>query len=409
VGWRISRREKAILLLALLLVLVGVIQAALAAKYLILDAGLSEVSIVSPPSGWIVETGQPLSVQVVVTGRGLVRSELLVDGQAIDAISSPRVGGASVWSVAYSWVASPAGQHRLSARAFDISGHVTESRFVVVAVGPGGTIAFSSRRAGSYEIYSMRTDGSELARLTSGEGEKRQPSCAKKGALLFALSSGGQASEVCLQEPQATYAQNLTSSLGGDYWPRWAPQERTIAFVSDRYGPSQLFLMDSEGGRQTQLTTEDFPLDHPSWSPDGSTLLVAGQREDNWDIFSVTARDGSMTRLTDDIGQDLQPAWSPRDGEIAFVSDREGSRQIYLMQPDGSDQRRITAFPRGAELPQWSPDGEWILCVAYTGQGSGLDGREIYLLTRDGSDPMRLTDNAFDDTEPVWCEGQGAP
>jgi hypothetical protein len=44
--------------------------------------------------------------------------------------------------------------------------------------------------------------------------------------------------------------------------------------------------------------------------------------------------------------------------------------------------------------------------VAYTGRGSGLDSREIYLMRRDGSDQMRLTDNAFDDTEPAWCEWQ---
>ena len=403
-GWRISRRELAILLLALLVVLVCLLGGALAAYYVFLEAGVSEVSIVSPPSGWIVEAGQPLVVQVLVTGRGLVRSELLIDGQAIDTVPSPRVAGGTVWSIAHAWFASPAGLHRLSARAIDSSGVATESRSVVVGVAPAGTIAFASRRTGSYEIYSMRTDGSELTCLTGGDGEKRQPSCATTGELLFALSSGGQASEICLLEPQATFAQNLTSSLGGDYWPRWAPEAQAIAFVSDRYGPSQLFVMDSDGGQQKQLTTEDFPLEHPSWSPDGSTLLVAGQREDNWDIFSISARDGGMTRLTDDVGRDLQPAWSPGGEEIAFASDREASWQIYLMQADGSDQRRITSFPRGAELPQWSPDGEWILCVAYTGQGTGLNGREIYLLRRDGSDPMRLTDNAFDDTEPTWCE-----
>jgi TolB protein len=74
------------------------------------------------------------------------------------------------------------------------------------------------------------------------------------------------------------------------------------------------------------------------------------------------------------------------------------------MQADGTEQRRLTSFRAGAEQPQWSPDGQWIVFVGYAGYEEGLNAREIYIMRPDGSDQMRLTDNVFDDTEPSWCQ-----
>jgi len=271
-------------------------------------------------------------------------------------------------------------------------------------VAPPGRIAFSSNRTGAYQIYTMRTDGLELGAVTMGPEQKREASCRAGGLMLYTATPDDGASDIWLMELETGERSNLTSGLGGERWCRWAPDETAVAFISDRYGPSQLFLMNPDGSGQVQVTREEFPTMQPSWAPDGSAVLVAADREGNWDIFSVDVDGGSFTRLTSDPGDDLEPAWSPDGDEIAFTSNRDGNQQIYIMKVDGSAPQRITAFPLGAEQPRWSPDGEWIVCVAYTGRGERLGAREIYLMRRDGSDQMRLTDNAFDDTEPDWCE-----
>ena len=402
---RTTHGEKGILaLLSLLAVLVCLVLGISVVAYVFFGASVAEVRIASPAHGWIVVAGESVIVHAVSTGRGLIRSELLVDGIVVDSIPSPGVTELTDWSISHSWVAQPQGQHRVSVRVSDISGEAIESQSVVVAVAPPGRIAFSSNRTGSYEIYTMRTDGGDVLRLTRGEGQNREPSCGRAGSLLYTSSAVGGGSDVWLVEHESDEGSNLTASLGGDHSPRWSPDDESIAFISDRYGHSQLFLMNADGSGQFQLTRREFPVEQPSWAHDTTALLFASDEDDNWDIFVLSVEGQSTTRLTDDHGQDWQPAWSPRGDEIAYTSNREGSQQIYIMNADGSEQRRITAFPLGAEQPLWSPGGEWIVCVAYTGSGERIDAREIYLIRRDGSDQMRLTENAFDDTEPTWCQ-----
>ena len=402
---RKPRPENGILiLLGVLSVLVCLALGSLVVACELRNAGVSHVQILAPPNGTIIARGETLAVHVASAGRGLVRSELVVDGEVVDSVSSPRVGGLTDWSITHSWQAEQLGQHRVSARVFDLAGGATESASLVVAVPPPGGIAFSSNRTGAYQIYTMQTDGLGLAAVTTGPEQKREASCRAEGLLLCTATTDVGASDIWLLELETGERLALTSGLGGDRWSRWAPDATAVAFISDRYGPSQLFIMNPDGSGQVQVTREEFPTMQPSWAPDGSAVLVAADREGNWDIFSVDVDGGSFTRLTSDPGDDLEPAWSPDGDEIAFTSNRDGNQQIYIMKADGSAPQRITAFPLGAEQPRWSPDGEWIVCVAYTGRGERLGAREIYLMRRDGSDQMRLTDNAFDDTEPDWCE-----
>jgi TolB protein len=409
-GWRGVRKPiprpgiGILVLLGLLFALVCLALSVIALTYVSVGAGASQVSILSPANGFIIAEGETVVVHAVSSGRGLLRSELLVDGVVADAVSSPRIALVGDWSVSHSWHAELPGQHRLSVRVSAVSGGAIESRSVVVAIPPPGAIAFSSNRTANYEIYRMRTDGRQLTPMASGRGQEREPACGDQGRLLFTLVADDGGSDVWLLDLQTGRESNLTSSLGGDRCPRWAPDEGTIAFVSDRYGPSQLFLMNPDGSGQYQSTQEDFAVEQPSWAPDGSALLFSGHREGNWDIFTISSDGESATRVTEDPAQDWQPAWSPSGDEIAFASNRDGNQQIYVMQADGSGARRITAFPLGAEQPRWSPDGQWIVCVAYTGLGEGLNAREVYILRRDGSDQIRLTYDAFDDTEPDWCD-----
>jgi len=372
--------------------------------WIFLTRDVFQVQIVSPPDGFITREGETVVVQAAATGLGLVKAELWVDGVLVEKSANPGGAGMTIWSVTYRWVSQGQGQHQLSVKAYGLLGRVLASPSVVVGVVPWGRIVFASDRDGNYEIYTMHTDGRDLTRLTHGPEQDLEPSCNSAGYVLFASSAIGEGTDVWLVDPDSHGQMNLTTALGRDYRPRWSPDNGTIAFISDRYGQSQLFLMNPDGSGQFQLTREDTYVEQPSWAPDGSTLLFTTKRDGNQDIHSISLNGETVSRLTDDPAQDWYPAWSPRGDWIAFVSNREGSHQIYVMRADGTEQRRLTAFRAGAEQPQWSADGEWIIFVAYTGQGERFRAREIHIMRPDGSDQMRLTDNAFDDTGPSWCE-----
>ena len=51
-----------------------------------------------------------------------------------------------------------------------------------------------------------------------------------------------------------------------------------IAFVSDRDGSFDIFVMNADGTDQTNLTrTADWEEDHPAWSPDGSRIAYCSR------------------------------------------------------------------------------------------------------------------------------------
>jgi dipeptidyl aminopeptidase/acylaminoacyl peptidase len=199
----------------------------------------------------------------------------------------------------------------------------------------------------------------------------------------------------------------FTAGLKQDTQPRWSPDGQTLAFVSNRSGSKQIWLIDARGGEPWQLTRHAADVLDPVWSPDGGRLAfvadgAAARRElvvpDETDdrrriirvgeyrhradgrgyfgtyrrhIWLVDAATGATFQLTDGSADDGSPTWSPSGEEIAFVSDRSpardwhwGGESIHVVNVATGEVRRLTAENGRAAHPSWSPDGRFI---AYPG------------------------------------------
>lgn len=88
----------------------------------------------------------------------------------------------------------------------------------------------------------------------------------------------------------------------------------------------------------------------PSISPDGSQVAFMSQREGNWDIYVINIDGSNLRRITTDAADDGLPIWSPDGQAIAFVSNRGGPWAVWAMTPNGSGQRQLFTY-------QGSPDG----------------------------------------------------
>ena len=234
----------------------------------------------------------------------------------------------------------------------------------------------------------------------------------------------------------------LTDRRGDDESPAWSPDGKHIAFVSNRDGNENIYVIDSDGKNDKRLT--DLPDDDTAksfvWSPDGKRIAFVAftGRGHGYDIF-VMDRDGSnLTRLAngdsptwspdgkyiayrtfaryrqsvifmvDSDGKDhhyilghlghfYSPVWAPLGGHIAFVYNRDGNENIYVMDSDGKNDKRLTDRRGDDRSPAWSPDGKHIAFV------SNRDGnRDIYVMDRDGSNLTRLTNHRGDDESPAW-------
>jgi dipeptidyl aminopeptidase/acylaminoacyl peptidase len=174
--------------------------------------------------------------------------------------------------------------------------------------------------------------------------------------------------------------------------PSWAPDGRRLAFMSNRDGNEEIYVLDTETGVQTRLTFNPAQDHDPTWSPDGTQIAFASDRDGNQEIYVIPAAGGPERRLTVDPALERQPAWSSR-GVIAFASDRTGDFEIYVMDDQGGGVTRLTQDP-GADIdPSWAPDGSQI---AYT-----HDNAAIYAIDATGQNRRLITASGYEHF-PAW-------
>jgi TolB protein len=215
-----------------------------------------------------------------------------------------------------------------------------------------------------------------------------------------------------------------------------------IAFLSDRDGSPELYVMNPDGSGQTRLTSNSNPEFDPVWSPDGTSIVFSSTVDGNQDIYLINADGSGLGRLTNNPASDRNPAWSPDGSQVVFSSQRDAvpdfegpPPELYIMNNDGSQPTRLTnnttsdycpwwssvndliafssfffsydtvridAIPAAGSqstqlidtpgddyCPRWSPDGSMIAFVL----SSGSDTEDIFVANADGSDLTNLTDN----------------
>ncbi len=159
---------------------------------------------------------------------------------------------------------------------------------------------------------------------------------------------------------------NLTMTPGiHERSSKWSPDGRTIAFISDRSGTEEIWLMNQDGtGEPSQLTTGGDTYKYEiRWSPDGSKILWNDKmlRLSFVDVASkaVTVAD------TDKDGEIVQFAWSPDSRWIAYGRfEAEGSNRIYLYSLDSKKTLPVTDTWYNSGDPSFSRDGKYLFFVS---------------------------------------------
>ena len=172
-------------------------------------------------------------------------------------------------------------------------------------------IAFSSTRDGNSEIYTCRTDGKNLRRLTNHS--------------------------------------RIDSS------PSWSPDGKQIAFISDRSGQPMIYIMNSDGSNVHRLTSSiNAYEDSPCWSPRGDRIAFVILFDRSFDIATASPSGDDTVILTSGAGSNENPRWSPDGLKIVFSSTRLGGKNIFIINSDGSNVRPLTK-DNNSFSPAWAP------------------------------------------------------
>lgn len=123
----------------------------------------------------------------------------------------------------------------------------------------GADIVFLSGRGGTPQIYRMNIDGTDVARLTTGEGDCANPSWNPDGQhIAFSWTRGFEPGNfnIFIMDVASQELIQLTHGAGRNENPNWAPDGVHLVFSSKRGRTSQIFTMLADGTGLQQLTTQ---------------------------------------------------------------------------------------------------------------------------------------------------------
>lgn len=160
-------------------------------------------------------------------------------------------------------------------------------------------------------------------------------------------------------------ALRLTIHPAYEAYPRFSPDGSQIAFVSDRYGNDDIFVMGADGSSPRRLTYHSTDDDLGGWTPDGRLLFQTRrtyvQVEREREFYEVSTRGGTPNRVLDAVGS--EPRMSPDGRFIAFVfgTDPEfrkgyhgsANRNIWLYDTEARSYAQLTKFDGNDFLPVW--------------------------------------------------------
>lgn len=301
---------------------------------------------------------------------------------------------------------------------------------------------------GTFKLVDWSSIGAEFLVKAKGGVEGNSVSLE---IFLYAVASGKQllakrykANEDSLRKMAHTISNDILFALTG----KKGPFTSKIAFVSDKTGKKEIYVMDYDGHKPIKVTSRFSHAMAPGWSPDGKQLAFTAVTKNsknvrNHNLFTYDLASGQITmlsnrqginsgsvyapvgkkqlaltmsfpgnaeiflmdpvskvvqRITNSFGLDVDPSWSPDAKWLAFVSDRSGRPMVYKMEASGANVQRLTYAGYYNATPSWSPAGNKI---AFAGWDAGKF--DVFIMNTDGTNIERLTKNMGNNEDPDFA------
>jgi Tol biopolymer transport system component len=260
----------------------------------------------------------------------------------------------------------------------------------------GEMIVFESNREGrNSQIYSIKSNGTDIKRLTNNQFINETPVWSPNGKLIMYSSytedGNNYNNEIFIMNSDGTGIRQLTDHPLRDGHAKFSPNGKKIIFNSQREADNksdpvheinyEIYEMNIDGSDIKRLTNFEGWDTFPSYSPNGEKIVwrriipdstnISGY---NSEILLMNSDGTNITNLTNHKSFDGYPDWSPDGNQIVFTSNRHGKLQLFVMQSDGSGIQQITKNTNLeiSSRPDWSSDGKQIVYNKTSKNGTSI-------------------------------------
>jgi dipeptidyl aminopeptidase/acylaminoacyl peptidase len=292
-----------------------------------------------------------------------------------------------------------------------------------LAAALGGSLCILSVLAGALRAADAPlTPAQTLDRYTIADPRFSPDGAHVAFAVTEPVKGAARKTNIWMLDVGAAQPRRFTAGPRSDTSPRWSPDGRSLAFLSDREeGATAIYIVNLDGGEATRLTTGKLSVQAFDWSPDGKQIACLA-RVPKTDEQEKKDRDKDDARVVDDGSARVQAwivevpggsarqvthgaftarsiQWLPAGGRVIVVSkdppeSQEWSERIASVDVASGDVK-VIATPKGpVGSTLVSPDGRF---VAWTGaRVDGPSAHDLFVAPTGGGAPKNVTGASVD-------------
>lgn len=289
------------------------------------------------------------------------------------------------------------------------------------AISPDGEkVAFLSDRTDYFDLYVVDVNTKQLRKLLRGQRSggfeelkwlDARISWSPDGRMITFASKAGRSDAIYLLDvKKRKIRRRLSWPLDAIFKPTWSPDGEQIAFVGVNKGQSDIYCVDLASGEIRQITNDIFSDDDPSWAPDSKSLVFISDRRDSLkvrdyespikmhltdyhqqDIYLIRLGDDRARRITFTETNERSPVFAPDGMTLVYSSDATGVHNIYRLDLETGTSEAITNCLSGCLQPSYSANTERLVFTAL--QDGGYD---VFMMKNALERPtLQLTSTAF--------------
>ncbi|AZR72655.1 hypothetical protein BBF96_04180 [Anoxybacter fermentans] len=197
----------------------------------------------------------------------------------------------------------------------------------------------------------------------------------------------------------------LTATDKVDSGPCWSPKGDQIAFVSNRSGEKQIWLINRYGGEAKQLTHLYHGAYDPVWSPDGKRIAFLSNvsPDDEHEKLLKEKTEKERNKEEEEKSKKVKVINNLRykSDDLGFLDDKKS--QVWILDLASGQPIRITNDDRHYSKPAWSPDGKKLVLSCEVDEPEYHPGEsQILIIDLETWEIKKIIPEGFAASSPTW-------